>query len=1012
MKKSFKRALAALLASLMVLLSFPLTSFADWTGRYPLDANVTIQFGTFHSTQAKGWTDYTVNNVGPSDFSMCGLYDVPVDYKFTRNWEDGSVNGTLYIDAEKSKTANAFYEGTEGWEQQAYEEDHELGVGDFFTATFLWDDIPYFNGGQFEIEYSENIEPAVNYSYREGRNVAYALGSQSECQAKKGTVLFPTGNGIPNMSGTELYKDYWDIETNEKTSLSASERRVKMNTSNGTTFVLDETAPDPLHKDHYDVFLHDDYFANPETGALDGYTYKRQVIAATFPFKIVGEGEISFKIYDPYNNKVSSNPSAGFGFEGGFFIANKESGIMMDDYVTYAKNTTYLSEEEIAAGKEVPGSRKLTFFGFNINNPKEEPECDHSETTLEKVKAATCTEKGYTGDTVCTKCQEVITYGKEIPALNHDFSGEAVSDNAGHHSHKCVRYDACKTMGDPEDCTYGEMEIVKPATPKEEGIGKYTCTVCGYSYEVNIPVTQCEHNNTEIRDKKDATCTQEGYTGDTWCTDCNTKIATGTVIEKLAHTPGEAVRENEVPATCQKEGSYDEVVKCSKCGHEISRETKKIDKLPHTPGEAAREDVVEATCQKEGSYNEVVRCTECNEILSSTPKVIEKLAHTPGEMTIENRVEPTVDAEGGYDEVVRCTECKEVISTKHVVIPMLKSYEVTVDASDMGTVTLNGEDVTAGATKKIAAGTEFTLEAKAVDGAKFIGWVVNGTTTVSTDAKLTAKALADIKYTPVFAEDTADKFTVTFIDAFNNIISSQEVSSGAEVVIPEAPARPGYRFATENGWSLTNDEIKALDSAAVINAQYEKLGNTFTVTADGSKISVDGAEAVADKAEAVYDSLVTVTNDKATAWKVNGAVVGYGTSYTFYVGADVTVEAVTDAVTATPVVANIAVSETGEKGKVQAVFLATRTMTDNCKYITSGFVYGAGDLGEKTLDDVDGKAVKAAYTKTSVEQFSLTYGLRSQTGTVTARAFLVYEDENGEVKTIYTAPQTYTYASN
>ena len=136
------------------------------------------------------------------------------------------------------------------------------------------------------------------------------------------------------------------------------------------------------------------------------------------------------------------------------------------------------------------------------------------------------------------------------------------------------------------------------------------------------------------------------------------------------HTPGEPVRENEVPATCKAEGSYDEVVYCTECGDEISRTPKTIDKLAHTPGEAVRENEVPATCKAEGSYDEVVYCTECGDEISRTPKTIDKLAHTPGE--------PEQDMMAGYPAtctedglkvmVTRCTECGEELNRQDVTI--------------------------------------------------------------------------------------------------------------------------------------------------------------------------------------------------------------------------------------------------------------------------------------------------------------------------------------------------------
>ena len=91
---------------------------------------------------------------------------------------------------------------------------------------------------------------------------------------------------------------------------------------------------------------------------------------------------------------------------------------------------------------------------------------------------------------------------------------------------------------------------------------------------------------------------------------------------KLNHTPGEAVRENEVAATCTAEGHYDKVVYCTVCGAELSRETKAVEKVEHTPGEAVRENEVAATSDKEGSYDIVVYCTVCGKELSRKAKTI------------------------------------------------------------------------------------------------------------------------------------------------------------------------------------------------------------------------------------------------------------------------------------------------------------------------------------------------------------------------------------------------------
>ena len=136
------------------------------------------------------------------------------------------------------------------------------------------------------------------------------------------------------------------------------------------------------------------------------------------------------------------------------------------------------------------------------------------------------------------------------------------------------------------------------------------------------------------------------------------------------HIPGAAVKENEVEATCTAEGSYDEVVYCTICKEEISRETKTTEKVSsHTPGAAVKENEVEATCAAEGSYDEVVYCTICKEEISRETKTTEKAPHTPGEAAEENRVEATATTAGSYDLVTRCTACGEVLNSERRTIP-------------------------------------------------------------------------------------------------------------------------------------------------------------------------------------------------------------------------------------------------------------------------------------------------------------------------------------------------------
>ena len=122
----------------------------------------------------------------------------------------------------------------------------------------------------------------------------------------------------------------------------------------------------------------------------------------------------------------------------------------------------------------------------------------------------------------------------------------------------------------------------------------------------------CNHETTEVHGAKDATCTEDGYTGDVYCIVCGELLEQGQVIPSTGHTAGEPVKEHEVAATCTEDGSYDSVVYCTVCHAELSRETQVIPAAGH--GETEIRNAKEATCTEDGYTGDEV-CTICNEIL-------------------------------------------------------------------------------------------------------------------------------------------------------------------------------------------------------------------------------------------------------------------------------------------------------------------------------------------------------------------------------------------------------------
>lgn len=490
-----------------------------------------------------------------------------------------------------------------------------------------------------------------------------------------------------------------------------------------------------------------------------------------------------------------------------------------------------------------------------------------------------------------------------------------------------------------------------------------------------------------------------GHYSYAWDNDPTTATISADTIftAKLTTTPHnpQTLESNIVDATCDKAGSKTVTTSCSVCGYVISENNVVIPATGHAWGEwkhdaaTAEADATHTrVCANDASHKETKAC-------DFTAKVTQEATLDQAEIT-----------------TYTCKDCG--YSYTKETAPALAGVTVTVNAVENGSVTLAGQDVTAGGSKKFAENGTYTLVATPNENCTFVGWQT-GNKIVSTDATYTTVAIADITYTPVFAE-SAKPVQFTFVDMFNNVISSQSVASGADVKIPQAPTYTGYTFT---GWSADEATIKAATSSMTVYAQYEKdAAATYTVTTDADATVAYGSNsAQGTLADVPYGTQVTVSKAGATAWAIDGKIVAYGDSYTFYVASDVTVKAAS-ATTQAPVVAAVSANQVAGSYKVE--FVATRAMVDGCTYLKSGFVYGKNltdadltlaNVGKKGSADNSG-VVKAAYANSTEgsTQFILSYGISAQNGTASAKAFLTYKDQNGKVQTVYSDVMNHTYA--
>ena len=222
--------------------------------------------------------------------------------------------------------------------------------------------------------------------------------------------------------------------------------------------------------------------------------------------------------------------------------------------------------------------------------------CDHSGgTTVLDAKAQVCDRKGYTGDTACADCGQVISAGSDIyPPANAGHTGPlqplyyygTTNSATTDASHGGKRYNA--NLG---DCRHRAYE------------GDYRCTACGGT--VKGETGDFKHSGPfELRDVRAATCTEKGYSGNQYCTACDRISKKGSATPSLHEIAGNYKLVNEVKPGCTTTG-YSGDYQCTRGCGQIFRYGHVIDKLSHDwdggkPAKQGKSDGILYTCQRTG----------------------------------------------------------------------------------------------------------------------------------------------------------------------------------------------------------------------------------------------------------------------------------------------------------------------------------------------------------------------------------------------------------------------------
>ena len=447
-------------------------------------------------------------------------------------------------------------------------------------------------------------------------------------------------------------------------------------------------------------------------------------------------------------------------------------------------------------------------------------EDSHSITKVINNKEATCTEPGYTGDTVCAICGKEITKGKTIQAKGHtEVIDPAVAPTCtepgkteGKHCSVCnaiiVAQEVIPATGHTEKTVVG-----KPATCTETGLTDgISCSVCGTVIKAQEEIPAKGHSWNEGEITTYPTCENAGVKTYT-CTVCS---ATKTeAIDATGHTPIEVA---EQPATCTEAG-HTAGTKCSVCDAILSG----MEEIPAT-GHTEVIDAAKAPTCTETGLTEGKHCSVCNEVLVAQEEIPAK-GHTE---VIDPAVEPTC-TEPGKTEGKHCSVCDEIIVAQ-TEIPA-KGHTEVIDAAKAPTCTEPG--LTEG--KHCSVCNEVIVKQEVIPATGHKPEIRN-----AVEATLTAPGYTGDTYCSVCNELLKQGTEIPKTGAHITWVIDGKVAAEEDYLKGTMPSFKGstdkapdenYRY-TFTGWS---PEIVVAEADATYTAQYSATARVFyTVTFDAN----------------------------------------------------------------------------------------------------------------------------------------------------------------------------------
>ena len=492
-------------------------------------------------------------------------------------------------------------------------------------------------------------------------------------------------------------------------------------------------------------------------------------------------------------------------------------------------------------------------------------EDNHSLTKVINKKDATCTEDGYTGDTVCAICGKEITKGEAIEAKGHIEAIDAAVEptctepgkTEGKHCSVCneilVAQEVIPATGHTEKTVAG-----KPATCTETGLTDgISCSVCGTVIKAQKEIPAKGHSWDEGEITTSPTCENAGVKTYT-CTVCN---ATKTeAIDATGHTPVEVA---EQPATCTEAG-HTAGTKCSVCEAILSG----MEEIPAT-GHTEVIDAAKAPTCTETGLTEGKHCSVCNTVLVAQ-EVIPAKGHTE---VIDPAVEPTC-TEPGLTEGKHCSVCNEIIVAQ-TEIPA-KGHTEVIDAAKAPTCTEPG--LTEG--KHCSVCNEVIVKQEVIPATGHKPEIRN-----AVEATLTTPGYTGDTYCSVCNELLKQGEEIPKTGAHITWVIDGKVVAEEDYLKGTMPSFKGstdkapdenYRY-TFTGWS---PEVVVAEEDATYTAQYSATARvvyTITFNANGGEGSMEPQRFEVGVDTALNTNAFTRESYKFIGW--NTAADGSGATY-------------------------------------------------------------------------------------------------------------------------------------